>query len=100
MSEIVTHSPRHAEERATGWVRLDVETSPRTIHAEVADLGTGLPTVTVPEKLTPERHLMVEAHLLRKPGQSDIDPMTGESRPGAFESWTRFEIFDPSYRKD
>jgi hypothetical protein len=52
------------------------------------------------EKLTPERHLMVEAHLLRKPGQSDIDPMTGEPRPGAFESWTRFEIFDPSYRKE
>ena len=51
-------------------------------------------------KLMPERHLMVEAHLLRKPGQSDVDPITGEPRPGAFESWTRFEIFDPSYRKE
>jgi hypothetical protein len=52
------------------------------------------------EKLTPERALMVEAHLLRKPGQNDIDPTTGEPRPGAFESWTRFEISDPSYRKE
>ena len=23
----------------------------------------------------------------------------GETRPGAYESWTRFEIFDPGYRK-
>ena len=52
------------------------------------------------EKLTPERALTVEAHLLRKPGQNDIDPITGELRPGAFESWTRFEIFDPSYKKE
>jgi hypothetical protein len=52
------------------------------------------------EKLTPDRALMVEAHLLRKPGQNDIDPITGEPRPGAFESWTRFEIFDPSYKKE
>src|SRR5271165_3764520 len=52
------------------------------------------------EKLTPARALMVESHLLRKPGQNDIDPITGELRPGAFESWTRFEIFDPSYKKE
>jgi hypothetical protein len=52
------------------------------------------------EKLTPDRALMVEAHLLRKPGQNDIDPITGEPRPGAFESWTRFEIFDPSHKKE
>jgi hypothetical protein len=51
------------------------------------------------EKATPERHLMVEARFLRKPGQADVDPITGESRPGAYESWTRFEIFDPTYRK-
>ena len=30
------------------------------------------------EKATPERHLLVETRLLRKPGQSDVDPMTGE----------------------
>jgi len=52
------------------------------------------------EKFTPERYLIVEARLLRKPGQSDIDPTTGETRPGAFESSTRFEIFDPSYKKE
>ena len=50
------------------------------------------------EKATPERHLMVETRFLRKPGQSDNDPVTGEYRPGAFESSTRFEIFDPSFR--
>jgi len=51
------------------------------------------------EKVTPERQLMVEARFLRKPGQADIDPVTGEHKPGQFESWTRFEIFDPSYTK-
>ena len=50
------------------------------------------------EKLTPERHLLIDARLLRKPGQSDNDPVTGEYRAGAFESSTRFEIWDPSYR--
>ena len=51
------------------------------------------------EKRTPERALTVEAHLLRKPGQNDIDPITEQPRAGAFESWTRFEIFDPSYKQ-
>ena len=51
------------------------------------------------EKLTAERSLSVEAHFLRKPGQSAIDPATGEYRPGQFESWTRFEVFDPALRK-
>ena len=51
------------------------------------------------EKRTPERALTVEAHLLRKPGQNDIDPITEQPRPGAYESWTRFEIFDPSYKQ-
>jgi hypothetical protein len=50
------------------------------------------------EKATPERHLSVETRFLRKPGQSDNDPVTGEYRPGAFESSTRFEIFDPKYK--
>jgi hypothetical protein len=49
------------------------------------------------EKATPERHLLVETRLLRKPGQNDIDPSTGDTRPGAFESSTRFEIFDPQF---
>jgi hypothetical protein len=51
------------------------------------------------EKATPGRHLMVETHFLRKPGQAGKDPITGEYKAGQFESWTRFEIFDPSYRK-
>ena len=50
------------------------------------------------EKATPERHLSVETRFLRKPGQSDNDPVTGEYRPGAFESSTRFEIFDPKFK--
>jgi len=48
------------------------------------------------EKTTAGRHLMVEAHFLRKPGQSDID-VNGEPTQGQFESWTRFELFDPAY---
>jgi hypothetical protein len=48
-------------------------------------------------KLTAERHLTVEAHFLRKPGQSEIDPATGEYTSGQFESWTRFELMDPGY---
>jgi hypothetical protein len=51
------------------------------------------------EKHTPERDLMVEAHFLRKPGQSDIDPATGDYTSGQFESWTRFELLDPNYKK-
>jgi hypothetical protein len=50
------------------------------------------------EKLTPERRLMVEARFLRKPGQNDIDPVTNEYTEGQFESWTRFELFDPNYK--
>ena len=51
------------------------------------------------EKVTPERALSVEARFLRKPGQSDVDPVTGDYTSGQFESWTRFELLDPSYRK-
>lgn len=50
------------------------------------------------EKVTPERHMTVEAHFLRKPGQSDIDPATGDYTTGQFESWTRFELLDPNYK--
>lgn len=51
------------------------------------------------EKRTPERDLFVEAHFLRKPGQSDVNPATGEATTGQFESWTRFELMDPGYKK-
>jgi hypothetical protein len=50
-------------------------------------------------KLTPERAMTVEAHLLRKPGQNAIDPETKEYTEGQFESWTRFELLDPNYKK-
>jgi len=50
------------------------------------------------EKHTPERDLMVEAHFLRKPGQAGVDPATGEATTGQFESWTRVELMDPSYK--
>jgi hypothetical protein len=48
-------------------------------------------------KTTAERDLDVEAHFLRKPGQSETDPATGDYRPGQYESWTRFELLDPGY---
>jgi hypothetical protein len=51
------------------------------------------------EKALPEKNLMVETHFLRKPGQSEVDPATREATSGQFESWTRFEIMDPNYRK-
>jgi len=51
------------------------------------------------EKTLPGKNLTVETHFLRKPGQSEVDPATREATSGQFESWTRFEIMDPSYRK-
>jgi hypothetical protein len=51
------------------------------------------------EKLTPERAMTVEAHFLRKPGQNAIDPETKDYTQGQFESWTRFELLDPNYKK-
>jgi hypothetical protein len=51
------------------------------------------------EKVTPERRMTLDARFLRKPGQSDIDPATGDYTSGQFESSTRFELMDPAYRK-
>jgi hypothetical protein len=50
------------------------------------------------EKRTDGRDLTVETHFLRKPGQTDTNPATGESTTGQFESWTRFELMDPKYK--
>jgi len=50
------------------------------------------------KKSLPGRGLTVETHFLRRPGQHDIDPETGEYTRGEFESWTRFELFEPGYR--
>jgi hypothetical protein len=51
------------------------------------------------KKTTPERAMSVEAQFLRKPGQNAIDPATREYTQGQFESWTRFELYDPAYKK-
>jgi hypothetical protein len=51
------------------------------------------------EKTMPGKTLTVETHFLRKPGQAGVDAATGEATQGQFESWTRFEIMDPAYRK-
>ena len=51
------------------------------------------------EKTTPERAMTLETHFLRKPGQHDIDPETHEYTQGQYESWARFELLDPGYRK-
>jgi hypothetical protein len=51
------------------------------------------------QKVTPERAMTLETRFLRKPGQSDIDPATGDYTSGQFESATRFELLDPAYRK-
>jgi hypothetical protein len=52
------------------------------------------------EKTTPEHHLIMQARLLRKAGQTDYDPTTKEYRPGQFESSTRLEILDPSLKPE
>jgi hypothetical protein len=51
------------------------------------------------EKETPERRMALDTRFLRKKGQSDIDPATGDYTSGQFESSTRFELMDPGYRK-
>jgi len=51
------------------------------------------------EKRMPERDIAIEVHLLRKPGQHEVDPETHEHTRGEFESWTRFELFDPNLHK-
>jgi hypothetical protein len=50
------------------------------------------------EKTTPEHHLVMQARLLRKPGQTAYDPATEQYKPGQFESSTRLEIWDPSLK--
>jgi hypothetical protein len=76
-----------------GWNCTDVAPAPGE-----TPVGGGVFIKQRCEKHTPERDLMVEAHFLRKPGQSDTNPATGESTVGQFESWTRFELMDPNYK--
>jgi len=48
------------------------------------------------EKTTPSMHLILEQRLLQKKGQQFMDPVTGRALLEAFESSTRFEIYDAS----
>jgi len=50
-------------------------------------------------KDTAARQLALETHFLRKPGQQAVNPATREYTQGEFESWTRFELLDPTYAK-
>ncbi len=77
-----------------GWTCTDLPLAP----GETA-VGGGVFIKQRCEKHTPGRDLFVEAHFLRKPGQSGVNPATGEPTAGQFESWTRFELMDPAYRK-
>ena len=79
---------------ASGWTCVDLPAEP----GETPVGGIFLKQTCV--KVTPERHLTVSARFLRKPGQSDIDPATGEYTEGQFESWTRFELMDPGPSKN
>jgi len=78
---------------ADGWTCTDLPAAP----GESAVGGVFIKRRCV--KGLPGQALMVETHFLRKPGQRDIDPETGDYTRGEFESWTRFELFDPGYRK-
>jgi hypothetical protein len=77
-----------------GWTCTDFPLAPGE-----TPVGGGVFVKQACEKHTAERDLFVEAHFLRKPGQSELDPATGEPRSGQFESWTRFELMDPNYKK-
>ena len=77
-----------------GWTCTDLPPAPGE-----TPVGGGVFVKQRCEKQTAERDLAVEAHFLRKPGQSEIDPATREATSGQFESWTRFELMDPNYRK-
>jgi hypothetical protein len=77
-----------------GWTCIDLPPA-----AGETPVGGGVFIKQRCEKHTAERDFFVEAHFLRKPGQSDINPTTGESTTGQFESWTRFELMDPNYKK-
>lgn len=51
------------------------------------------------EKVTPDRAMKVETRFLRKPGQNAIDPATRDYTQGQFESATRFELYDPAFKR-
>jgi hypothetical protein len=77
-----------------GWTCTDLPPAPGE-----TPVGGGVFIKQRCEKRTAERSLFLETHFLRKPGQSEVDPATGEPTTGQFESWTRFELMDPNYQK-
>ena len=77
-----------------GWNCVDFPPAPGE-----TPVGGGVFVKQRCEKEMPGKTLTVETHFLRKPGQAGVDPATGEATQGQFESWTRFEIMDPAYRK-
>jgi hypothetical protein len=46
------------------------------------------------EKTTAGMHLILEQRFFQKKGQTFLDPVTGKAQPDAFESATRFEMYD------
>jgi hypothetical protein len=77
-----------------GWTCTDLPPAPGE-----TPVGGGVFIKQRCEKQTAERRLFLETHFLRKPGQSEVDPTTGEPTTGQFDSWTRFELMDPNYQK-
>ena len=77
-----------------GWTCIDLPRGPGE-----TEVGGGVFVKERCEKHEAERDLFVEAHFLRKAGQSSVNPATGEATTGQYESWTRFEIMDPGYGK-
>jgi hypothetical protein len=76
-----------------GWICTNLPPAPGE-----TPVGGGVFIKQRCDKRTAERNLFLEAHFLRKPGQSEVDPATGEPTTGQFESWTRFELMDPNYK--
>ena len=46
------------------------------------------------EKITAEARLILDQRFFQKKGQQFTDPVTGKAQPQAFESGTRFEMYD------
>jgi len=77
-----------------GWTCTDLPRAPGE-----TEVGGGVFVKSRCEKHEAGRDLFVEAHFLRKAGQSGVNPVTGEATTGQYESWTRFEIMDPGFTK-
>jgi hypothetical protein len=85
---IMTH---YGEE---GWVCTDLPADPGETPVGRIFVKTRC------EKAMAGKRLVLQARLLRKPGQSDYDPVTGDYMPGQFESTTRLDILAGSAKPD